>query len=172
MPTGSMIFSTGANFSPNWTTGKGYDEYHWGDGWTSAASLSAADGTGNFSLTLGDATAMPVLSLNTESPAFPVPPTITSGGLWNGSHLLVPATVSFTLTFNTSNFVGYSNGQWPGAQIKFEFVDSNLEPIVNPAVSQNFPSLGKTDPALICYTISPGTLTAGQSYNLQANYTQ
>ena len=172
LPTGNVTFPTGPNFSPVWMTGKGYSEYHWGDGWTSAALLNANDGSGNFSFSLGDATAMPTLSLNTVSPNFPISPTITGGGLWSGGHLLVPASVSVTLTFNTSDFSGYSNGQWLGAHIKFEFVDSNLEPIVNPAVSQNFPSLGKTDPALTSYTISPGTLQPGQSYNLQANYTQ
>jgi hypothetical protein len=172
LPTGNVTFPTGPNSSPIWMTGKGYNEYHWGDGWTSAAFLNSNDGSGNFSFTLGDATAMPTLSLDTASPTFPISPTVTGGGLWSGSHLLVPASVSVTLTFNTGSFPGYSNGQWLGAQIKFEFVDSNLEPIVNPAVSQNFPGLGKTDPALTSYTVSPGTLVAGQTYNLQANYTQ
>jgi hypothetical protein len=43
-------------------------------------------------------------------------------------------------------------------------------PIVTPAESQNVPSFGKTDPALTSYTIAPGTLMEGQTYNLQANY--
>jgi hypothetical protein len=169
-PSGSITFPTGASFSPTWPTGNGYDEYKYGLGWPSEAQLNSVDGSGNFTFTLGNATAQPVLSLNTASPSFPVSPTLTSGGTWSGGELLLDPTVTNTLTFNTSAFTGYSSGL--GGQIKFFLVDSNLEPISTPEVSQNVPSLGVEEPALTSFTLAAGTLVAGQTYTLQANYTQ
>lgn len=172
LASGTVTFPVGPNSSPVWNTGKGYSEYHWGDGWTTASALSANDGSGTFTLTMGDATISPTLQLNTASPDFPVSPTLMSGGIWSGAHLLIDVNSGATLAFNTSAFVGYSNGNYVGAQIKFELVDSNLMPTVAPAVSQSFPSQGQNQPALTSYTIAPGTLIKGQSYNVQANYTQ
>lgn len=169
---GNVTFPVGPNSSPGWQTGKGYNEYHWGDGWTTAAALNANDGSGTFTLTMGDATATPTLQLDTANPDFPVSPTLTSGGIWSGGHLLIDVSTGATLTFNTSAFVGYTNGNYAGAQIKFEMVDSNLMPTSAPAVSQSFPSQGQNQPALTSYTIGPGALIKGQSYNVQANYTQ
>jgi hypothetical protein len=85
---------------------------------------------------------------------------------------LIDVSAGATLSFDTDAFVGYSNGNYEGAQIKFEFVDSNLMPTSVPAVSQNIALLGQNQPALSSYTIDPGTLVPGQSYTLQANYTQ
>jgi hypothetical protein len=167
IPSGTVTFSTGADFSPDWTTGKGYDEYHWGDGYTTGAELNSVYGSGTFTFTLGDATAMPTLSLDMANPAFPVSPTVTSGGAWKEGHLLVNPAVVTILAFNSSSFSGYSTGL--GGQIKFEFVDSGLMPIFKPAVSQNLPGY-KADPALTSYMIAPGLLLAGQTYLLQANY--
>ena len=166
---GSITFPAGPNSSPLWNTGKGYNEYHWGDGWTSAALLNAADGSGTFGFILGDATATPTLSLNTANPVFPISPMLTSGGTWSNGALLIDAATGATLTFNTSSFTEYSTGL--GGQIKLELVDpATLMPIVTPEVSQNIPSLGKTDPALSSFTIAPNFLVAGQSYLFQANY--
>jgi hypothetical protein len=169
-PSGSITFPTGAGFSPTWPTGNGYNEYKYGLGWTSEAMLNSVYGSGNFTFTLGNATAQPVLSLNTASPSFPISPTLTSGGTWSGGNLLVDPTVANTLTFNTSAFTGYSSGL--GGQIRFQLVDSNLEPIDTPDVSTNVPTLGMDNPALTSFTLAAGTLVAGQTYTLQANYTQ
>jgi hypothetical protein len=169
-PSGSITFPTGAGFSPTWPTGNGFNQYKYGLGWPSEAQLNSVDGSGNFTFTLGNATAQPVLSLNTASPSFPVSPTLTSGGTWSGGNLLIDPTVTNTLTFNTSAFTGYSSGL--GGQINFFLVDSNLEPISTPEVSQNVPSLGVDNPALTSFTLAAGTLVAGQTYTLQANYTQ
>lgn len=169
-PSGDFVSPTGPHNSPIWVTGKGYNEYHWGLGYPTIVEMSAAFGTGTFTFILGDATAMPTLSLNTVSPSFPISPTVTSGGIWNGGHLLIDPMTGATLTLNTSSFTGYTNGL--GGQIKFELVDSNVMPISKPAESQNVPSFGKNDPALTSYTIAPGTLAAGQTYNFQANYQQ
>jgi hypothetical protein len=169
---GSIAFPTGPSFAPLWASGNGYNKYHWGAGWTTQAALNTQYGTGNFFLTLGDATATPTLSLNTVNPVYPISPTLTSGGTWSGTNLLIDPTVTTVLTFNTGSFTAYSaatGSSTSGAQIKFEFVDSNLEPISAPSVSQN--GLGKSDPALTSFTIVPGTLVPGQTYNFQANYT-
>lgn len=166
---GSITFPAGSNFSPVWNTGKGYNEYHWGDGWTSAALLNATDGSGTFKFILGDATATPTLSLDTANPVFPISPMLISGGTWSNGGLLIDAAAGATLTLNTSSFTQYSTGL--GGQIKFELVDpATLMPIVTPEVSQNIPSLGKTDPALTSFTIAPNFLVAGESYLFQANY--
>lgn len=168
IPSGRVTFPTGPGFSPNWVTGKGYKEYHWGDGYVTSADLISEYGSGTFTFRLGDATARPTLFLDMVNPSFPVSPTLTSGGTWSGGDLLVDASTGATLTFNTSAFTGYSTGL--GGQIKFELVDSNLMPIFPPEVSQNVPSIGKTDPALTSFTIAPDMLVAGQTYLLQANY--
>jgi hypothetical protein len=165
---GSVAFPTGANSSPNWNTGNGYNEYHWGDGYTTQAELNFIYGSGNFQFSLGDATAMPTLALDTANPVFPVSPTLLSGGTWSGGDLMVDAFNGATLTFNSSAFTQYSTGF--GGQIKFELVDpSTLMPIFTPAVSQNIPGF-KNDPPLTSFTIAPGILVAGQSYLFQANY--
>lgn len=52
IPSGSVTFPTGPNFSPLWHTGKGYNEYHWGDGYTSAAELNSVYGSGTWVLLL------------------------------------------------------------------------------------------------------------------------
>jgi hypothetical protein len=170
IPDGSVTLPTGPNFSPTWNTAKGYAEYHWGDGYTTAAELNSVYGSGTFTFTLGDATATPMLSLDMANPAFPISPTLTSGGTWSGGDLLINAITGATLTFNTNLFTGYSTGL--GGQIKLELVDSGLMPISTPAISQNIPSLGKTDPALTSFTIAPGFLIPGEKYLLQANYSQ
>ncbi|EDY18437.1 protein of unknown function DUF1555 [Chthoniobacter flavus Ellin428] len=169
---GSITFSTGPSSAPNWATGNGYHIYHWGAPFATQAALNTQYGTGNFSLTLGNATVTPTLSLNTVNPVYPSSPTLTSGGTWSGTNLLIDPTATTVLTFNTSSFTAYSaatGSSTSAAQIKFEFVDSNLEPISAPSVSQN--GLGKSDPALTSFTIAPGTLVPGQTYNFQANYT-
>ena len=169
-PSGSITFPTGTNISPTWPTGNGYDEYKFGEGWTSEALLNSVYGSGNFTFTIGNATAQPILSMNTASPTFPISPTLTSGGTWSGGVLVVDPTVTNTLTFNTSAFTGYSSGL--GGQISFKFVDSNLEDISTPELSQNVPDLGIEQPALTSFTIAAGTLVAGQTYTLQTDYTQ
>jgi hypothetical protein len=168
-PTGSITFPTGPNFSPIWHTGNGYNRYQWGLGYPTAAELNAAFGSGTFTFTLGNATARPTLSLNTVNPTYPISPTVTSGGTWIGGNLVIDATAGAVVTFNTSSFTDYSSGKWLGAQIKFMLVDSNVMPISPPAISLYIPGY-QTDPALTSYTIAPGTLVAGQTYNLQANY--
>jgi hypothetical protein len=170
IPSGSITFPTGPNFSPTFATGNGYNRYQYGLGWTSTALLNSEYGSGTFTFTLGNATATPTLSLNIVSPTFPISPTLTSGGTWSGGHLLVDPTAGATLTFNSSAFTGYTSGL--GGEITFELVDFNHMPISPPATSFNVPSLGKTDPALTSYTIAPGALVAGQTYNFQANYRQ
>src|ERR1700724_1813856 len=79
---GSVTLPSGPNFSPLWSSGKGYTVYHWADGYTTATELSSIYGSGSFTFGLGDATATPTLSLNTASPAFPISPMLTSGGTW------------------------------------------------------------------------------------------
>jgi hypothetical protein len=166
---GSVTFPAGPNASPVWSSGKGYNVYHWGDGYTTAAELSFIYGTGSFTFVLGNATATPTLSLDTANPAFPISPMLIGGGTWSNGELLIDAATGTTLTFNTSAFTGYSTGL--GGQIKLELVDpTTLMPIVTPEASQNAPSLGKTDPAVTSFTIAPGFLVAGETYLFQANY--
>jgi len=169
IPDGSITLPAGPNSEPLWSSGKGYNVYHWGDGYTTTAELNSVYGSGTFKFILGDATATPTLSLNMATPIFPISPAVTSGGIWSNGDLLINAITGATLTFNTSSFTGYSTGL--GGQIKLELVDpATLMPIVKPEISQNIPSLGKTDPALTSFTIAPGFLVAGESYLFQANY--
>jgi hypothetical protein len=169
---GSVTFPAGASFSPTVPTGNGYNKYQWGAGWTSQALLNTQYGSGAFTFTLGNATATPTLSLNTLNPVFPISPLLTSGGTWSGGVLLIDPTVTNVLTFNTASFTDYAaatGSDTSGAQIKLEIVDSNLAAISPPSVSQN--GLGKSNPAITSYTITAGSLAAGQTYNFQANYT-
>jgi len=169
---GSVTFPTGPSFSPSVPTGNGYNKYQWGNGWTTQAALNAQYGTGTFTFTLGNATVQPTLSLNTVNPTYPVSPMLTGGGMWSGGILYVDPALTTVLTFNSSAFTDYAaatGSSTSGAQIKLEFVDANLAAISAPSVSRN--GLGKSDPPLTSYTIAPGTLTPGQLYNFQANYT-
>ena len=168
----NVTFPTGASFSPTVPTGNGYNKYQWGGGWTSESQLTSQYGSGTFTFTLGNATATPTLSLDTLNPVFPISPLLTSGGTWSGGVLLIDPTVTNVLTFNTASFTDYAaatGSGTSGAQIKLELVDSNLAAIFPPSVSQN--GLGKSNPAITSYTISAGSLAAGQTYNIQANYT-
>lgn len=172
-PTGIITFpTTGTSLSPTWATGSGYNRYQYASGWTSTALLNNNFGSGTFTFTLGNATAQPTLPLDTVTPLFPVTPMLSSGGTWSGGALLIDPTVGATLNFNSSSFTTYSSGV--GGQISFQLFSSIGYPdtIVPPTKSLYASTLGKFDTALSSLTIAPGTLTAGKTYTVQANFTQ
>jgi len=168
---GSTTFPTGTNFSPTLPTGSGYNQYNVDvAGGNNLASVSAASGSGTFTLTLGNATAQPTLSLNTASPAFPSTPMLTSGGTWSGSTLLLDPTATNVLTFNTGSFTTYSNGL--GGAVSYHLLNPAGTVIIPKAQSVYVPSIGSTQPILTAFTIAPGTLVNGSNYIVQANYQQ
>jgi hypothetical protein len=132
--------------------------------------LSASVGSGNFTLTLGNATAQPTLYLDTVSPSFPATPMLTGGGTWSAGILLLDPASSNTLTFNTSSFSTYTNGL--GGQINYHLLDATGTDIIPKPQSVYVPSFGLTQPALTSFTIAPGIMVAGQTYTVQADYKQ
>ena len=170
-PSGTITFPTGPSFSPTWATSGGYNRYQYGDARSTQSQLNASYGSGTYTFTMGNATVQPTLSLNLASPILPPTPMLTSGGTWSGGTLLIDPTVGATLNFNTSAFSTYS--QDLGGKINFVLFKMSDYPTTLGLSPQSVyaPELGKTDPALTSFTIAPGTLTAGEVYTLQANYT-
>jgi len=169
-PAGSVTFPTGPSFSPTWATSGGYNRYQYGDSRPTTALLDAAYGSGTYTFTLGNATLQPTLSLDLATPVLPVTPMLVSGGTWSGGMLLVDPTQTVTLDFNS--FTTYTNGL--GGKINFNLFQSSAypTPVGSSPQSVYAPTLGKTDDALTSFTIAPGTLTNGQNYIIQANFTQ
>lgn len=169
-PSGSITFPTGTASSPNWPAAGGYNRYQYGNAWPTQAELNANIGSGTFTFTLGNATATPTLSLDLVNPVLPPTPMITSGGTWSGSSLLVDPTVDVTLNLNSVVFTSYTTGAGAAISVNLFPASGYPVPLSQQALSQY--GLGKTDPALGAFVISAGTLTAGQDYILQVNYSQ
>lgn len=169
-PNGSLTFPVGVSNSPTWATSGGYNRYQYGDSRTTTALLDAAYGSGTYTFTMGNATVQPTLPLNLASPSLPVAPMITSGGTWSNGVLLVDPSQTVTLNFNS--FDTYTNGL--GGKINFILFLASAYPVTLGSSPQStyVPSLGVTNAALTNFTITAGTLTNGQSYLVQANFTQ
>lgn len=170
-PSGIITFPVGAGNSPTWATSGGYNRYQYGDARTTQSGLNTSYGSGTYTFTMGNATAQPTLSLNLTNPVLPATPMLTSGGTWNGGNLLIDPTAGATLVFNTGDFTNYTQGL--GGKINFLLFKTSDYPATIGSSPQSVyaPEIGKTDAALTSYTIAPGTLTNGQVYTLQVNYT-
>ncbi len=171
-PDGYITFPTGPGFSPTYPGGDGYNRYDFGNAWNSTSELSSNVGSGTFTFTLGDASAMPTLNLDTVTPFLPTTPEVTSGGTWSGSTLLIDPNVTTTLDLNSSAFTTYTSGLGGAITVNLFAASDYPTPLTPQLVSQYVPSLGKNDPALTSITLSAGTLVPGQSYILQMNYAQ
>jgi PEP-CTERM motif len=88
-----------------------------------------------------------------------------------GGTLLIDPSAGATLTFNTSDFDTYTQGL--GGKINFLLFNMGdyPTPLGSSPQSVYAPEIGKTDAALTSFTIAPETLTNGQVYILQVNYT-
>jgi hypothetical protein len=170
-PTGSITFATGPGFSPPYPGANGL-RYDFGNAWNSTAELANNVGSGTFAFTLGDATAMPTLSLDTANPFLPTTPEVISGGTWSGGTLLIDPNVTTTLNLNSSAFTTYTSGLGGAITVNLFAAADYPTPLTAQLVSQYVPSLGKTDPALSSITLPAGTLVPGQNYILQTNYAQ
>jgi hypothetical protein len=173
-PSGMITFATGPGFSPPYPGANGL-RYDFANAWNTTAELANNVGSGTFTFTLGDATAMPTLSLDTASPFLPTTPEVISGGTWSGGTLLIDPNVTTTLDLNSSAFTTYTTGPsgLGGAITVNLFAAGDYPtPLTAQLVSQYVPSLGKTDPALSSITLPAGTLVPGQNYILQTNYAQ
>ncbi len=169
-PTGIIDFPVGAGNSPTWATSSGYNRYQYGDARTTQSGLNASYGTGNYTFSMG-ATASPTLYLDLTNPTLPTTPLLTSGGTWDNGYLLIDPTAGATLTFNTGDFTTYTSGL--GGKINFLLFKMSDYPTTLGSSPQSVyaPEIGKTDAALTSFTIAPGTLTNGETYTLQINYT-
>jgi hypothetical protein len=169
-PSGAVAFPTGALAAPNWPSAGGYNRYQFGNAWASAAALAANVGSGTFTFTFGDASITSTLDLNTASPTLPPTPLLTSGGAWSDATLLVDPSTTTTLDFNSSDFTAYATGLGGAISVNLFTVANYPTPCIAQVLSQY--GLGNTDPALTSLIVPAGTLTAGQDYLLQINYSQ
>lgn len=169
-PGGSVTFPVGTNFSPTRPNGTGFNNYFVSLNGNSLASVNAGNGSGTFTFTLGNATAQPTLFLNTASPTFPPNPMLTNGGTWSGGVLVLDSRLTNILTFNAGSFTTYTNGL--GGWINYQLLNASGTAIVPKPQSVYIPTAGFTNPALNSFTIAVGTLVAGQTYIVQADFNQ